>query len=134
MSERIQLNARSLFLVLLLTLAAVTTTVTRSDAGTSVDTPKCQFTQGPVTSVSAKTGGQQLTFSYSCTGRGDVITEVDVTQGTTTYVASLSQKLSTGSYSESQELHLPAIPRIDPICVTVNGTKVCVPPSVPPAA
>lgn len=74
-------------------------------------------------------GGALITFVLDCTGKAVVHEEVVATIGTVTLFKATVDKTVNGSLHDVDAIHLPPLPKIEQVCVTVRGRTVCVPPS-----
>lgn len=83
-----------------------------------------------VTEGASEAGGTLIEFTVDCQGNEEVHEEVAATiDGVLVFKATVDKRVS-GNLFDREAIHLPPLPAIPTICVTVHGQTVCVPPAL----
>lgn len=87
--------------------------------------PGLKVTEG----ASDVAGGTLIEFIVDCQGTEVVHEEVTATIDNVLVFKATVDKRVSGNLFDREAIHLPPLPKIPTVCVTVHGVKACVPPA-----
>ncbi|MBW3555807.1 MAG: hypothetical protein KY454_02600 [Actinobacteria bacterium] len=112
-----------LLAALILLVASSFALVSPAHANTNCDNPQLKVSEG----ASDVAGGTLIEFIVNCRGNETITEEVKAEIDNVLVFKATVDKRVSGSLYDREAIHLPPLPKVPKVCVTVHGVKVCVP-------